>query len=179
MTPLSLEYCRRVREHLNLHRSTGRGRPSYAWQHVGGNRTPRETAGHSSPAKGAGKGLRSGKSTATDGPHYAACKGVGPGALRGAGLARPRPPWSSGRSFARLKQVSASLSHRALASGRPHCSAIATHAARRRRYSSECMLPSRHANIHPQRITSMRYRQRNMPLDRVMSFFLVLPGCRK
>jgi hypothetical protein len=122
------------------------------------------------------------ESTPTERPHYAACKGVGPDALRGAGLARSRPLWSSGRSFARLKQVSASLSHRALASGRPHCSAIATHAARRRRYSSECMLSSRHANIHPKCITSMRYRQRNMPLDRVTSFFpffLVLPGCRK
>jgi hypothetical protein len=116
------------------------------------------------------------------GPHYAACKGVGPAARRGAGLARSRPLWTSGRSFARLKQVSANLSHRALASGKPHCSAIATHAARRRRYSSECMLPSRHANIHPQCITSMRYRQRNMPLDRVtpfFPFFLVLSGCSK
>jgi hypothetical protein len=102
------------------------------------------------------------------GPHYAACKDVGPGALRSAGLTRSRLLWT-GRSFARLKQVSANLSHRARASGRPHCSAIATHAARRRRYSSESMSALCHANIHPQCITSMRWRQRNRPLDIVMS----------
>ena len=71
----------------------------------------------------------------------------------------------SGTSFARLKQACASASQRTFASGKSDCSAIATHAACRRRYSSECIVALRYATTHQKCITSMRCPQRNMPLD--------------
>jgi hypothetical protein len=71
----------------------------------------------------------------------------------------------SGASFARLKQACASASQRTFASGKSDCPAIATHAACRRRYSSECIVALRHATTHQKCITSMRCAQRNMPLD--------------
>ena len=48
----------------------------------------------------------------------------------------------SRRSFARLDQVLAIASQRACTSGELHCSAIARHAACKRRYSSERIVAS-------------------------------------